>query len=620
MPQLLALSIGPVQSLIAAARRTRDLWFGSYLLSEISKAAALAVQQAGGKLIFPAPDADLKPDSDLNVANVILAELPDGPPAIDARKVAANAKDAARLRWQNFADVAFAKHQDAIDKTRWDEQIASDVIEFFSAWVPLAADYTASRDRVMRLIGGRKQCANFDSARGAAGVPKSSLDGMRESVLNVNASGSDRRKLHLGDGEQLDALGVIKRVGAGNQPFPSVARIAADPWIRGAQSTPKKFEELTAACGQVSGISQPDTGRYPQFKAFPFEATILFPSRHAELIEELGDKKDDRMPAVKDALRSLGSEPEPYLAILVADGDGVGKCISSVTEAETHRKFTKTLAAFSAGAKKTISEFQGAAIYCGGDDVLALLPVDKCLACAAKLRTDFASAFPASAFPASGANCRLTLSVGIAIGHFMEPLEDLLEYGRSAERHAKVCTPADRGQKDRNALAVHLHKRGGAPVKLRANWKDAGMDRSSPQLSPTTCAGEPLANLDAGMDRTLADLAQFISDGRFSNRIVADMENVARLHENWPEAQKNQQDQLAAAIRADFMRVAAAKAVTSKEAVDRLREIVRTTVTDSASLRRLAAEILVARQLAAAVRQAQPQSAYQKKGPHEHTD
>lgn len=44
MPRyLLALSIGPVQEFIAAARRSRDLWFGSYLLSEVSKAAALAL-------------------------------------------------------------------------------------------------------------------------------------------------------------------------------------------------------------------------------------------------------------------------------------------------------------------------------------------------------------------------------------------------------------------------------------------------------------------------------------------------------------------------------------------------------------------------------------------------
>jgi hypothetical protein len=33
MSYLLAISVGPVQEFIVAARRTRDLWFGSYLLS-----------------------------------------------------------------------------------------------------------------------------------------------------------------------------------------------------------------------------------------------------------------------------------------------------------------------------------------------------------------------------------------------------------------------------------------------------------------------------------------------------------------------------------------------------------------------------------------------------------
>jgi CRISPR-associated protein Cmr2 len=37
------ISIGPVQEFIASARRSRDLWFGSWLLSELSKAAALRI-------------------------------------------------------------------------------------------------------------------------------------------------------------------------------------------------------------------------------------------------------------------------------------------------------------------------------------------------------------------------------------------------------------------------------------------------------------------------------------------------------------------------------------------------------------------------------------------------
>ena len=76
MSHLLAIAVGPVQDFIAAARRTRDLWFGSDLLSEISRAVAKAVEDQRGRLIFP---ADLKAE---NVANVILAELGTGDPKV----------------------------------------------------------------------------------------------------------------------------------------------------------------------------------------------------------------------------------------------------------------------------------------------------------------------------------------------------------------------------------------------------------------------------------------------------------------------------------------------------------------------------------------------------------
>src|SRR5712691_6883822 len=92
---LLSVSIGPVQEFIAAARRTRDLWFGSYVLSELSKAAANAVARAGGgiqSLVFPAPQdhRDLEPSSPLTVANVILAVISNTSPA----DVASAARDA----------------------------------------------------------------------------------------------------------------------------------------------------------------------------------------------------------------------------------------------------------------------------------------------------------------------------------------------------------------------------------------------------------------------------------------------------------------------------------------------------------------------------------------------
>ena len=79
MPTLLLFHVGPVQGFIVSARRSRDLWFGSWMLSELSKAAAhtIADRHDVASLIFPTAETldDLEPESNLIVANKILAYI-----------------------------------------------------------------------------------------------------------------------------------------------------------------------------------------------------------------------------------------------------------------------------------------------------------------------------------------------------------------------------------------------------------------------------------------------------------------------------------------------------------------------------------------------------------------
>ena len=49
-------TLGPVQSFVAQARRTRDFWAGSFLLSWLSAVAIQAVKAQGGEVRFPIPD------------------------------------------------------------------------------------------------------------------------------------------------------------------------------------------------------------------------------------------------------------------------------------------------------------------------------------------------------------------------------------------------------------------------------------------------------------------------------------------------------------------------------------------------------------------------------------
>jgi len=164
---LYVLSIGPVQEFIAAARRTRDLWFGSYLLSEISKAAANEIAESGGELIFPAlkkGDVSLKPSKTdeileaFNVANVILAEIPE---ELSPQIIHDKAQKAAQSKWIEFASEAKERAENIVNDEIWASQV-DDVIEINAAWVPVGDNYADSRKKLMRLLAGRKSLRNFN--------------------------------------------------------------------------------------------------------------------------------------------------------------------------------------------------------------------------------------------------------------------------------------------------------------------------------------------------------------------------------------------------------------------------------------------------------------------------
>jgi CRISPR-associated protein Cmr2 len=409
----------------------------------------------------------------------------------------------------------------------------------------------------MRLLAGRKSCRDFLPAKGRAGVPKSSLDGQRESVLKDPARERwperFRARLRIREGEQLDVVGLVKRVAGGTQPYPSVSRIAADPWVRGNQH---RLTPVTAACGSLAGIVRPlTTPAHPHFEAFPYEGTAVYIARHHELIEETGVTPED-LRSLREALARL-PYPEPYLAVLVADGDKMGAAISALTSPEANREFSRTLAGFANSARTIVNDHNGVLVYAGGDDVLAFLPVDKCLRCARKLHNDFGERLAKYGNP--------TLSVGIAVGHFMENLEDLLDYGRAAEKAAK--------KPDRDGLAVHLHKRGGAPIGVRARWND-------------------------NPDHRLERFANLMNEGIIPTKLPYELRAMANLYES-PSWAENAD----AAIQQDLYRLIAKKTSRGSGTVRQaLSEFIREMSSDK--LITLARELLVARQIASALRQA----------------
>ena len=495
---LITLSLGPVQSLIGAARRTRDLWCGSWLLSEAARAAARRLHEhQPGCLVFPCPD---DPDSDLgpqgkpgdaaNIANILRAEiaLPD---AKAARTLCEKALSAARARLTALGDSARSEMEHLGRPLRddvWEARI-HDLLEGFAAWAPIHGEdgdgYSTASERLGGVLATRKATRDFRACAPppSPGLPKSSLDGAFETVLPKWPDGDRaRRKLGLSDGEQLDALGVIKRLAGDSDRFTAWSRIAADPWI--AQLAPEQQQRLRSAYAPLVGLELATrvTGNNGIYGPLPFDAQMLYPFRldNALSRETAGSERRRSLDTLQQCIRQISGErtedgrsvgtPVPYAAILKADGDRMGALLSHAEDADRSREISRALHGFASKVRGIVRGHRGHAVYAGGDDVLALVPLADAVACARALAESFKGSLDGVAAAMSlQPDERPTLSVGLGIGHVMDPLGALRARADRAEQAAK----GDGGQNPRNTLAILLGIRSGAELSWRARWNDA---------------------------------------------------------------------------------------------------------------------------------------------------
>ncbi|GIW04706.1 MAG: type III-B CRISPR-associated protein Cas10/Cmr2 [Thermomicrobiales bacterium] len=492
---LLAISIGPVQDFIAASRKTRDLWYGSELLSRCARAAADSLQNAGAQLIYPA-----LVNGQGSTPNKLLARLPAGDPS----SVAQQAEHVARQVMLDGLD-RLRQHGRASTLVNWNlaRAQAEQFLEFYAAWVPYdpakPETYAAQRERVEQLLAGRKALRDFTPAPDLdqffparvtvraggriTGAAKSSLDPGRDTVFQKNGlplsagdpgrrlSDEERGRLGIKRGEQLDGISLLKRLDE-RVRFVSVVRVAMDPFIRRLEArAPEALSDLRTfverelePLGLAERFSTGPGSGLEQYQPFPYDCQLIF--GRLELEEALSEERKEVATRferiVHQAKRAAGIEGEipAYVAVLHADGDRMGAAISALRTPEAHQAFSQRLSRFASEARQIVAQHSGALIYSGGDDVLAFLPLDTALACADALRRRFDQ----TVNDGSTGEARVTLSVGLAIGHYGEHLQELVQWSRDAEKAAKNA--------GRNALAVALHTRsgGGEPVTVTTPW------------------------------------------------------------------------------------------------------------------------------------------------------
>ena len=502
---LLILSIGPVQGFIAQARRAADLYTGSQLLAQFVNAAIDEIGE--DKVLYPRRVQSQRPRS---LPNKLIARLP----AAQAVEIARQAEERIQERWQELAEPAKARLTNLVPPDdEWENMWTTQLVQLPEIYWTVTPwkeglSYAQVYQQANRDFDARKRLRNFTAIEEQG--RKCTVCGERAALhrkgekprayWSAIAGKVGEAKLRSGGKEQLCAICAVKRFGElGQEHFPSVSEMATVPFKRvilrqlqgdtidldSHQALVHVLERFVQSLSQA-GIPSIDPEVVPTLSRM-LESTLygetlkkllrhdgewLFPETYERKLAEVGSSSPQVKPLIQaqNATRNLlqiaqklgltPHRPSPYYALLVADGDQMGKQIQKAAAEgpDKHRAISQALAEFADKQVYNIVEEKhaGRVIYAGGDDVLALLPLSSALAAAEDLRKAYTRKM-------SGLLESPTMSAGIAIAHHLSPLGKIVAAARQAEHAAK-------DEYDRNAVSVIFRKRSGAPVTMGAKW------------------------------------------------------------------------------------------------------------------------------------------------------
>ena len=524
-------TLGPVQGFVAQARRTRDFWAGSFLLSWLSGVAIAEIQRQGGEVTFPIPSTDYldwitgrktsgRAPRQGGIPNRFKAIAAKVPANFNGDLLAKTVRDA----WIALADHVWNKDQlssiaNEQTKAIWQRQHAN----FWEISWALTADENASS-----LLDQRK---NLRSHYGQteSGVKCMVMDGWQElsgakvpglffkgspTVLstfwhNLRHSGLSGIQTDLATDEHLCALAYVKRrfvrhfasfkaqmssdltvhgweLKAG---MPSVSYMAAVHWLKQLVEH-LTSDELQGLCDTAKAVNprldewdtrirclasagelrvkkdSMDSGWIRTLLSLDGNLFFDHVQEHAKAYDYDLQKMDTFSRELSQCLQAhteIPSAPSPFYAVLLMDGDSLGMHMS---EMENQNPISTALQAFTDAVPELVEKHNGFLIYAGGDDVLALLPLEDAMQCALAIRQDYLNRF--KAYP----QISTSISAAIQYAHVKMPLGKVL-----ADAHNLLDDVAKDGA-GRDALAVRVWKTGGMVLEWAQPWDIALKDGS----------------------------------------------------------------------------------------------------------------------------------------------
>jgi len=513
-------TFSPVQPFLAQARRTRDLWIASYLLSYLAVVAMKEIENHGGKIILP----EVSTNPLMQAIRNGLSLKPEDPAARvgslpnrfmfvvnsnsnKPEEVAQKAKDALLKAWEKIGNEGWKLFSATLDGHCTSEDFKS-AEEIWKRQVENQWEIIWVQGREGRFLDIRKnlrahfppdepgekctQCGEREALRGN--------DTSRKGIVNFWTQVSQEfsgRHFRPDGKERLCAICTIKRTlplfakeALGWEllsNFPSTSYMSAVPWIKEVLTQADQNDTVARSLGEFTNLINTSLKNKIPFDEMQTQIPGIMKvvkenkdwKKFAGLtggvfFQEDIDSKDDfpdlsppERTELKEKLKNLQDsakcQAHPFYALLVIDGDSMGKLISRNPGKEG--EISSAMEKFAQNILKIVeANHDGKLIYGGGDDLMALLPLDDALKCAKELRQAFIKVFETMAPDVKVNGHPPTISAGLVYAHKNTPLRNVI-----ADAHYLLNEVAKK-QPGKDALAIRLWKHGGPIVMFSRKW------------------------------------------------------------------------------------------------------------------------------------------------------
>jgi len=547
---LFLFTIGPVQSFIAQARKTQDLYAGSQILSVLIKTGVEAFERefpdGKGEIIFPIFSRSEKvvslPSRFIGKIEGVSERLKEKAAAIQI---------AVETEWERIATEAYKKaNTKALNGFGFDAQIKAH-LDIHWVFQPIEHNYTQAYEALERLGGAVKNVRQFSQyeyeGTGEKGR-KCSIDGTNNALFFRDNEGRKPNFLEnavpvkgflLNHGEGLSAVSLVKRFYLeeedknNKKSFPSTAEVAL---MYDEKKLPDK-ERIILDCYKMLFSKK---NKLPEAFAKMVANDCIKEGRitriednenwndqfdYQMLFEENLNSKNIPDSNQLELVRQLHSQLKTYFktkyyALVLFDGDNMGKWLSGKynkpeKDLKTfHKELSLALSNFSTEARACLNHEKlnnGQTVYTGGDDFLGFVNIHHLFPVMKDLRQKFDKIVNTAIQDFKLTDKPLTFSAGIVIAHYKTPFSEVLKVAREIEKKAKKEVFA--GEKPtekirRNAFGITVIKHSGEVQETVFNW-------DTDKHSSSGCSNwDALAHIVEELDK---------DNGHFSNKFIQNL-------------------------------------------------------------------------------------------------